>query len=245
MSNITFISCLYKIHDNEFDNIQIMNNHIQHMLNSNLNLILFVDDYYHHFLQQFDVRPTVVVIKKHLKDVLIYQSIMDLQSSLQLPYQRNPQKDTCQYMALMNSKVEFLHLACHVVKTDYIGWIDCGIGKIFKDNTTFEKLANYQITHLNQILIPGCYDIRHISYNDLIQHIYWVFCGGFFILPIHFCHDFYQLCYKYVKSCLSKNMIFWEVNLWILIYQDYPHLFCKYVGDHNDSIISIPRHLYV
>ncbi len=233
---ITFVSALYRIHDDEFDNVTLMNNNYSHLLNSPLNVIVFVDDYYYHLLDIY--KPKLIL--KNLDEIKIYQHIIT--NNVSLPANRNTTKDTLKYIALMNSKIEFLNLALPHVTTPYMGWIDAGIGKIFKQpKSTFDLLSHYRVNS-NQIIIPSCYRYS-LNFNQLKDQIWWVFCGGFFVLPLTLTDHFYQLSLNKVKFCVSQGVIFWEVNVWVLIDNDHPNLFYKYQGDHNESIIHIPQHL--
>ena len=39
------------------------------------------------------------------------------------------------------------------------------------------------------------------------------------------------------KELCNKGILMWEVNIWYLIWKDYPDLFNPYYCDHNESII--------
>jgi len=44
-----------------------------------------------------------------------------------------------------------------------------------------------------------------------------------------------EFCMNIIKE---KNHIMWEVNIWYLIYKEYPEIFDFYPCDHNASILQ-------
>src|SRR5438445_1293868 len=143
MTNVTYVSCLYKLNACDDNNVTKMNENIHHLLQSGLRIILFTDDHYYSQLKLLG--DTVTVIVKPLQDLTIYRIIME-KEDIKMPTQRHPQKDSRDYMALMNCKPEFMLLAEPHIVTPYAGWLDCGIGKIFTNKQdVFDKLKTYKV----------------------------------------------------------------------------------------------------
>jgi hypothetical protein len=44
-----------------------------------------------------------------------------------------------------------------------------------------------------------------------------------------------ELCIEIVQN---ENRIYWEVNVWYLIYRDFPEWFSIYRSNHDESILS-------
>ena len=151
----------------------------------------------------------------------------------------NAEKDTCEYMALMNSKIEFLLKSLSLVNTPYISWIDAGISKIFQNpDKVFSTISTLNISHLNNVLIPGSYK-RNVSFEDLKKNIWWVFLGDFFICNKEIVLNFYEESIKSVSKFIKAGYIAWEVNVWIDVANNST-FFEWYYGDHNDRIVNIP-----
>lgn len=50
-----------------------------------------------------------------------------------------------------------------------------------------------------------------------------------------FCNMMKELCIEIVQN---ENRIYWEVNVWYLIYRDFPEWFSIYNSNHDESILS-------
>jgi len=227
--NITFVSALYNI-DNNTNSEKLLQDY-EKLASSNLKLILFTDSSF-----KFLEKENVKIVEIPLNEVVIYSKIM--KEKLLLPSKRNAEKDTQEYMALMNSKVEFLLKALEFVDTEYVGWIDAGINKIFSTSNIFNKISKYQIKDLDKILIPGAYQ-RQLSFNDLVEGVWWVFLGGFFILPKILINRFYNISLESINEFINKRRLAWEVNVWVDIASKHD-IFEWYKADHNDTIVDVP-----
>jgi len=232
--SITFVSALYNIHNNTVPEKILKDFDI--LMRSKLKLILYVDKFF------FDIIPkkeNIKIIQLDLSEVSIYSKIIQSKDQLILPENRNKEKDTCEYMALMNSKTEFLLKSLSLIETEYIGWIDAGIAKIFSTSNIFDNISEYKIKDLNEkILIPGAYQ-RTLSFDDLTRNVWWVFLGGFFILNKQTVQKFYDLSNKTIDKFLKEKRMVWEVNIWVDIMLEN-NIFEWYKADHNDTIIDIP-----
>lgn len=203
---------------------------------SGLPIIVFVDpsdvDRYHEF------PDSVHIIGRSLDTFELYQMAMAYKG--ELPAHRNETKDTKAFLALMNTKVEFLKAAKDIRNNsmNWI-WIDYGIMKIMKNPTrVIEHLHDIFQTSYHKITIPGCWSYGHAFSVD---SIHWRFCGGFLILPDAHLLRFYDHHRGVLTDfcTLPQYKLTWETNVWSVIE------FCAereniqwYFADHNDTIVG-------
>jgi hypothetical protein len=180
--------------------------------------------------------PTVKVIGMPLEYFEMYQIGMSYQG--ELPTQRSPQKDTKEYMSLMNNKMEFILRASEVCDDDTFIWIDFGILKIVKDKETFlAKLRLINRMKVDKITIPGCWSPNA---TFTVESVSWRFCGGFFVIPRSLVSTFYKHSKNVLTDFCTMPMykLTWETNVWHIV-----ELFAGrnwiewYAADHNDSIL--------
>lgn len=182
--------------------------------NSGLSMIVFTEP---EFVHLFDTYPaTVRVIPLALKSLELYQ--IGMKYNRDLPRHRTPEKDTQEFLSLMNTKIELLkHAAIHCDDTTLI-WIDFGIFKIMK--TPRKVIAKlFQLTHLSfdKIVIPGCDTyLKHGCFSDRVN---WRFCGGFFVMPRQHLATFYEHSKNVLSSFCDdpQYKLTWEVNVWYII----------------------------
>jgi hypothetical protein len=178
-----------------------------------------------------------------LKPLNSFQTFSELVSAkgAKLPESRNLGKDTLEYIALMNTKVEMIWRAIPYMTSemDTICWIDAGITKIFTNfqeiRKKLESLQTFDFSKKEKILMPGCWKLNQIPIST--DAVYWRFCGGFFIVPKVAIDQFQKECKTKLSELVLKNQITWEVNVWAMIEQLCSELFEWYSADHNDTII--------
>lgn len=180
-------------------------------------------------------------LAKEYPNVRIIPTEMDMDwipQEVELPNQRNQEKDTREYMILMLHKLKYMSEALEHCDTPYLAWIDFGISYIFKHpSLVCDKLRSLQefSQPLTKILSPGCWGpvpfIRDI--------ICWRYCGGFLLGP----RDMFPRAYDRQTELVKQHLpaFAWEVNYWACM-DDY---FEWYFADHNDSMITnipyVPR----
>ncbi len=165
-----------------------------------------------------------------------------MKPGLQLPDRRSESKDTQEYMALMNTKLEFLAKAIphmdHVPET--LAWIDCGIARIFRDKEAVRLQLQKISTHswdLTKMRPPGCWQPLPVPIN----HVHWRFAGGFFLIPVNKVDLMVRLATAQLQILVHhQKRILWEVNVWAMMEEKAPHFFEWYKGDHDDTILDIP-----
>jgi hypothetical protein len=230
--NITYVTALYNIYKGTTTTDRLTRD-VQDLLRQKLNLIIFVDEFYAEIIKTTD---NIKVIVLPIEELYIYNLILTNKSSLKLPPIRNQEKDTHEYIALMNTKTEFLHRAQTLSQTDYLAWIDAGVSKMFKHKEeSFTRLTNLKLTKLQTILMPGCYHY-HLDFDQLCNNVWWVYLGTFFICKKSHINDFHTQCLQLITKFINKNHITWEVNIWVLL----DNTINWYYSDHNDGLTILP-----
>jgi hypothetical protein len=159
-----------------------------------------------------------------------------------LPRVRSEEKDTKEFMILMNAKAEFLKIVKGAKDADHYFWIDAGIGKIFRDPVaSYNRLATIlarQRLPDDMLVIPGCWDAQAVTaFDALLTRVSWRFCGGAFVVPQGLVDLFY---YHTLAGCeeirVRSGLAIWEVNLWDFMQSRIPILWKK--GDHNEQLFE-------
>jgi hypothetical protein len=164
---------------------------------------------------------------------------------LQLPAVRSPNKDTRNYMILMNAKAECIYrsIALNPFQSSHYAWIDFGIGHVFRDwpaclkQLEYISNADFQDTCL---AFPGCWESGRDIENTFLR-INWRFCGGFFIGGSESLINLYQLYCQHFISIVKTHGLTWEVNVWHWLEHHHGWKPTWYAADHNDSILQIPN----
>ena len=240
--SITYVTAIYNISAKEDREKNILENFYE-LCDSGIEILVYTDDYFYNLIDQEKIGENVTVFSLSSDKLEIYSAFINKREILQLPSNRNIEKDTLEFMALMNTKIEFVYRSLNLINTEYISWLDCGLVKIFKDKkNSLKYLSGLKINKLENILIPGAYrgDLSKISEQTLFNNVIWIFLGGFFICNRNIVKRFYDLSLEAVNNMIDKKIIYWEVNTWIEVAKKDPTLFEWYVADHNDSIIRIP-----
>lgn len=192
----------------------------------------------------------------NLQDRMSYKTWVSVQNDfnvkIELPEYRTVEKDTCEYLLLMNSKIEFVKDAMvkNPFNTTHFAWIDFNISHVFKNikecNQWLKFYSLVDWTHQSPFLcMPGCCE-KIETEQSILSQINWRFCGGFFLGDRASLEYFYKLYYdNFANFLMTQRKLVWEVNFWAwleLIDDDW----CPswYQGDHNDSIIQIPAKYY-
>lgn len=184
-----------------------------------------------------------------LNDTMIAKSLSATQF---LPSQRNEDKDTAEYLILINSKTEFMAdcIDRNPWDSTHFAWIDFSISYVFheKDKTLIllRSLAK-RTFQPNCFIIPGCWNKYNNEYiSHITDSIFWRFCGGFFLGDAASVLQFHQLYILHFPFFVHKyNKLVWEVNFWAWLESiDCDWNPSWYNGDHNDSIMYVPPEFY-
>jgi hypothetical protein len=238
-SNITYVSALYDIYGQKSVSDRLTRD-VQDLICRPLALIIYLDPYYASIVAPMPKGPNVTLIVLPLAELHTYNMIVQNKSLLHLPEVRTPEKDTHEYMALMNTKAEFMYRAASVASTEYVAWIDAGVAKMLVDkDASFDRLARTHLSNVPHILIPGCYR-KAVSFDQLANNVSWVFLGTFLISHRSFLLPFYNLSLQAVARFMIRRRVTWEVNVWVDIWNKYPDTFEWYTADHNDKLTHVP-----
>lgn len=201
---------------------------------SGLPIVLFVDP---SMVYKFRIFPSSVkVVGLPLEEVEMYQLAMSYTG--ELPNGRTVAKDTKEFYALMNSKIEFVKRAAALFSSDKYMWIDFGITKIFKNTErVLKKLEELEKCTFTKMHLPGCWSPGRPMSVDSIN---WTFCGGYFIIPVELIDEFYNHNKGVLRDfcTMPQYKLTWETNIWTIV-----HMFAMndkmtwYFADHNDTMI--------
>lgn len=204
-------------------------------------LMAFQDKYQNVKLLDFDYRDTDT-----------YRACMRDNDTITYPRMRDASKDTCEYMALMHCKIEFMNHAISVNpwNSDTFAWIDFSIGYIFKNKQVslnqLTKIANSKFNGRYHMVIPGCWGVI-LDDSAVLENIHWRFCGGFFLGRIEAIQMFYYFYKTYFPIFMNKhNRALWEVNFWAwleFVSQWRPYWY--YCKTHDDSMLLVPDNLFI
>ena len=207
------------------------------LTHSGIPIVLFIDP---SDLSRFVNLPfTVKIVTVPLVDFELYQLAMSYSGDL--PNDRTPSKDTKEFFALMNTKIEFVKRASElsdVPKNTPYMWIDFGILKIVQNRErVIHKLKEIHLKPITKMKIPGCWSAgRGFS----VETINWRFCGGFFVMPKSYISTFFEHSKNVLRDFCTMNQykLTWETNVWSVIEtcaengnMDW------YFADHNDAMI--------
>ncbi len=244
-----FVTCYYDI----YNNVEYQDKYFklfEVFAKSNLPFCIFTDPIFNDRFQELLKGTTHKYLHiLSLDNTEIYQ--IGTKPNINLPQYRNESKDTLEYLALQNTKVEFIKKASELYSTyDKYIWVDFGIIKILKNDSeiidfitklNFINSTNWNTAHYNNILlkeiimIPGCWGKSSI----LISNVNWRFCGGIIIIPSGLITSFFEICKQTFLEYCSLHSSTWEVNIWAIIENkgDFDTLFLWYKADHNSTIL--------
>lgn len=252
----TFVTCLIDIYDGPVNNKTLETRvcEFEYIASTCSQICVYVCDKSEPFLKErFENLETIRLINiGNIKESFaIYNTCYSQKDDIELPVNRNPKKDTFEYITLMHSKLDFLHHAIseNPFGSELFAWVDFNLTHIV--NHVLEKqyihkylkqVAVIQPNKIERVIIPGCWSKMN-SVDYILDNIHWRFCGGFFIGKKENVLEFYEIHLKILKEFLrTYKKLPWEVNLWA--YLEYacgwtPEWFS---GDHNCRMVELsPR----
>ena len=212
------------------------------LLKSTTPKIIFLDKKMYDLIQDEDYdKNNTLIIEYDKMDCYLYNYIDNLNNfSLNTD---NPSKDTFEYMFTMCNKTEWLRKAIEIdiFKSSNFIWLDFGIKQVCScsDNEFIQKLNNFDFKKYDKVRIGNIWNLS-IKYNtDMYKQICWYFAGGVFGGDKKSLLKFSDLMKeKCIDIITNNNTIMWEVNIWFIIYNEYPELFSPYLCNHNNTIID-------
>ena len=150
----------------------------------------------------------------------------------------HPEKDTKEYMYLMCNKTEWMRraIAEDPYSSENFVWLDFGIYHMIRNEDVFnESIYKISCKSYDKIRIAG----GEKSDGESSRLVNWFFLGSIFggdkSTLLLFCNMMKDLCIEIVQD---ENRIYWEVNVWYLIYRDFPEWFSIYRANHDETILS-------
>lgn len=167
----------------------------------------------------------------------------EIAETLALPRQRNEAKDTFSFLTSGHYKHEMMASVLESGSTHY-AWLDFNISKIFGNKTGFRDFFQWTHRFLRTdkpfLAIPGCWSkLDKEKPQDVLDHVHWRFCGGFFVGDAQSIRDFCQLYRDTFPPFLKEHQtLVWDFNFWSWMETFYSERWNAtwYKADHNDSI---------
>lgn len=253
-SSVSFVSCYIRIYEKNFEfsgrtDDWRMSNFLE-VAKTGIPLIVYVCSSTRSLVEDACSSASltnVCVIEVNLNDLCVYNALCD--PSLSLPGILTETKDTREYMALMNTKIEFIKDAIerNPHNTTHFSWLDFSVRYILKNlaDTFIELKSVLSILPEEGLFIPGCYEKENYDEENLIHNycsfIVWRYCGTFFIGDKESLLRFYDISVKWLPVFVEETKYTtWEVNVWSW-FESNPAIGWKpnwYKADHNDSMIT-------
>ncbi len=212
------------------------------------------------------ISPSSLNIKIYtveMEDLPISKKLDTLYNSkkLKLPSEARSDKDTYNYLKIMNSKSYFIEKAMEYnnFNSNFFSWIDFGILHIIKDNELdlfLSYINNINNYNNNFITLPGGSTYLQKNDNNVIHNISninkpdntfkdscdWTFFGGFFVGHKDSLKEFCRENNNFIDNFIAFKYITWEVNVWTYIYYTILKNIIKpfSVYTHNIEMLKIP-----
>lgn len=238
---LTYVSALYKLDERKYCTTDDYLNYFLFIVNTDVRIHLFLQpSLYDKYISFIGERNNVHITQLAFEDLQVYKQLEGL--DIPLPANINLEKDTREFMILINSKTEFMKRAIenNVYNNSHFAWIDFGLKKVVRDPATFDMLPIIAGTQLKD----SCLIIAGIRPDNIINltgfnNVCWRFAGGFFIGDSNSLLKFHNLYETYFYGLtVNNNVLTWEVNIWAMFeHLDYfqPDV---YISDHNDYILT-------
>jgi hypothetical protein len=253
-TSITFVTAFMNIYNTPFQNkdVEWRFRHFKKIAETGIQLGVFCSHDCAEYMEQLVAEfPNIKVIQYlDLKDTWTYKICDEAENTigepLDLPNTRNAEKDTREYIILMNTKTEYLKMAidANPWSSTHFAWIDFNIYHIFqgREQYVYEFLRSLskRTMHPYFLTLPGCWGKEHVREDFLMNDICWRFCGGFFIGSANRVLEFHK-CYQdyFLDFLINKRKLIWEVNFWAYLELLHGLSVIWYNGDHNERILEI------
>jgi predicted GH43/DUF377 family glycosyl hydrolase len=254
-SSVTFVTSFFYIYEKDYDEKKSALWRVERfreIAETGIQICIYTCPFYEQHVKNLEAEfPENVRWMKtmELNDTMIAKS---LSNGSFLPAQRNENKDTTEYMILINSKTQFMadSIERNPWNSTHFAWIDFSISYVFqeKDKTLILLRSLAKRTFQSTcFIIPGCWPKFNNEYiSHITDTIFWRFCGGFFLGDAASVLQFHQLYVLHFRHFIFKyNKLVWEVNFWAWLESiDCDWNPSWYIADHNDSILFIPPEFF-
>jgi hypothetical protein len=256
-NSVTFVTCFVQLYENEpypHKNIAWRIEQFEFIASTNVNICVYSDQYTRPFLEEYSIarfpHVKLLELETSYKETPIYQACLD--HEFKLPERRYEAKDTVEYMALMNAKIEFINDA--IEKNPFgsttFAWMDFSMAYLFSNKS--ESLAHLRSLGDRSVTkplmaVPGCWQpIPPDNNSAILNNIHWRFCGTFFMGDVESLRKFFRLYREHFPRFLEKDKtLVWEVNFWAWLEANTDWNPQWYLSDHNDQIVHIPEAFFL
>lgn len=241
MKEKTTLVSAFLIDINSFTNLEkYIRNGIM-ILKSDINKVIYVDEYIYEQIKNYENENTKIIIVKKT-DMYLYkykEQITNFKIN-----SANIEKDSIDFMILMCNKIEYIADAIeknYFQSSNYV-WIDFGIRYICScsDNDFLLKISKLkERTFKNKIRVGRIWELDRIYNINIYENITWYFAGsvigGDKDILIKFRDIMREKCKEIIET---KKTLMWEVNIWYMIYLENKEIFDTYLCNHNNTVID-------
>lgn len=251
-NSLTFVtSLLYKNPDEKIDDIlshlSVLTTHLSH-------ICIYVTNDFHDIVKTHteSLSNIKICVMENLMDSWVYKEIEKI-PDLELPTNRNIEKDTKEFILASHYKHEILKDATiqNYWETTHFAWIDINIAHLFgnkQEPIEYLKWLNGITLADSFLTFPGCWaKLEKEKINDLLDSVSWRFCGYFFMGDID---SVLAFCYlhkeKFPEFLREHKKLIWDFNFWSWLETKYEDLWKPiwYRADHNDTILYSSADIY-
>jgi len=205
----------------------------------NINKIIFIEELIYNKYFKYDVYESTEFIFTSKEQLYLYKYSHDDLIHFDKLNTDNPMKDTIEYMFIQNNKTEWVREAVerNPHNSNEFIWIDFGIYHMINDDDVFQnyilELSNKSYENIR--IASGLFSTETSIYTN----INWGFLGSVFGGNSEKLLQFADLTKsKCIETIQNEKTIMWEINIWYLVYLQYPYLFYLYDANHNTSILN-------
>ena len=210
------------------------------LINSEQNKIIFIEEdvYTSYIKNEIMNNSNTVFIFINKLDLYFYEYYDKLNNFNIIT--DNPSKDTIEYMFVQCNKTEWIREAIikNPFNSDQFIWIDFGCYHFINNDEEFYKcLNNLNTKSYETVRIARGH--LNLTDKDISKNIIWFFLGSIFGGHKDALLQFADIMkHKCIDIMENNKTIFWEVNIWYLIHNEFPDLFLGYNADNNLSILT-------
>jgi len=256
-ARITFVSSL--LHFHIYDNIDSIITHFISLAKTNIHLCLFLSKEFNEIIEPLlEPFPNVKILEIIEYEETWFYEQCSQHAPLELPQNRNPEKDTLEYLSHGHIKHELLEKAIDMnpFQSNYFSWIDFNIFHLFKnpqEPTMFLQWLANPTTYLapSFTCFPGCWSkLEKEKIDDIMNTVHWRFCGCFFIGDTESLRTFLRMYRNTIPEFLATyKRLVWDFNFWAYMEttatstpEEWKPIWYK--ADHNESILYISGDTY-
>lgn len=225
-TKVTLVTGFFRLSDRLVDEDEMFRR-FNELAVCGLPIVLFLDE---RLMGRTPIRENVSVVPTNLETLPAFAH----RGKKQLPTQRDPKKDTADFLLLQNSKLDLLDMARMLDgESTHFAWIDFGVMKIVKDPQAFRERLRHLVPPVSCVLAPGCWSVERAAEQRSSNQVSWRFCGGFLLVDRN---SIELLAGRHREKFEASKILTWEVNLWAEM-ERAGQRFDWYKADHDDSIL--------